>query len=157
MRQLQTIHQFEANAIYAMDETACWMDMPGDTTVHFSGARSVSVKSTGHEKDHYTVVLTAKADGTKLKPFIVFKRKGTRLIKELNTIPGVIVRFSANGWMNNALTIEYLHASIGKFSFQKHLLVWDAYKCHTSEETVAECARIDINCPWWLYQVYTSG
>uniref|UniRef100_A0A1X7US77 Uncharacterized protein n=1 Tax=Amphimedon queenslandica TaxID=400682 RepID=A0A1X7US77_AMPQE len=66
------------------------MDRPGDTTVHFSGAPSVSVKTTSHEKDHYTVVLTARADGTKLKSFIVFKGKGCRLIKELNTIPGVI-------------------------------------------------------------------
>ena len=74
-----------------MDETAYWMDMPGDTTVHHSGARSISLKSTGHEKDHFTVVLSARADGTtcKLKPFVVFKGKGTRLIKELQKIPGV--------------------------------------------------------------------
>ena len=84
LRQLQTIHQFHPNSVYAMDETACWMDMPGDTTVHFSGVRSVSVKSTGHDKNHYTVVLTAKADGTKMKPFIVFKGKGTRLMKDLS-------------------------------------------------------------------------
>ena len=49
--------------------------MPGDTTVNSSGARTVSLKTSGHEKDHYTVVLSAKADGTKLKPFVVFKEK----------------------------------------------------------------------------------
>ena len=70
--------------------------MLSDTTVHFTGARSVSLKTSGHEKDHYTVVLTAKADGSKLKLFIVFKGKGTRLIKNLSSIPGLVIRFSAN-------------------------------------------------------------
>ena len=37
-----------------MNETACWFDMPFDTT----GAKVVHVKTTGHEKDHFTVVLT---------------------------------------------------------------------------------------------------
>ena len=70
----------------------CWMEMPSDTTVHCSGSRSVSVKTTGHEKDHFTVILTAKADGTKMKSYVVFKGKGTRLIKELSKIPGIVVR-----------------------------------------------------------------
>ena len=68
----------------------------------------MSLKTSGHEKDHYTVVLTAKADRSKLKPFIMFKGKGTRLIKNLSSIPGLVVHFSANGWLNDSLTIKYL-------------------------------------------------
>lgn len=64
---------------YIYDETACWMDMPSSITVDHVDARSVSLK------DHYTVVLTARA-GTKLKPLIVFKGKGTRLIKQLQGV-----------------------------------------------------------------------
>ena len=135
LRSLQILHKFSFSNIIAMDETACWMDMPGDTTVHHSGACSISLKSTGHEKDHFTVVLSARADGTKLKPFVVFKGKGTRLIKELQKIPGVVVRFSVNGWMNDSLTVEYLHSIITSLSFSKQLLVWDAYRCHTSTIT----------------------
>ncbi len=133
LRKLQISQKFTKDATFAMDETACWMDMPSDTTIDFCGARSVSVKTTGHEKNHYTVVLTAKADGTKLKPFIVFKGKGTRLLKDLNTISGIIVRFSSNGWMNDSLTIEYLRTVVGTFSFSnRRLMVWDAYRCHIS-------------------------
>ena len=33
----------------------------------------MALKTTGHEKSHLTVILAAKADGTKLKPYIVFK------------------------------------------------------------------------------------
>ena len=103
LRKLQISQGFTNDAIFAIDETACWMDMPADTTVEVRGSRSVSVKTTGHEKNHFTVVLTAKADGTKLKPFLVFKGKGTRLMKDLSTIPGV-VRFSSNGCVVCSLT-----------------------------------------------------
>ena len=114
-----------------MDKTACWMEMPSDTSAHFAGSRSVPLKTTGHEKDHFTVILTAKADGTncKLKPYVVFKGKGTRLIKELNKISGIVVRFSVNGWMNTELTVDYLHSILGCLAFTKRLLVWDAYRC----------------------------
>ena len=73
-----------------MDETACWMDMPSATTVHLMGASSVPVKPTVHEKNHFT----ASADGTKSKPFVVFKGKGTYHIKDLQKIhvKGIVVR-----------------------------------------------------------------
>ena len=118
--------------------------MPADTTVEVRGARSVSVKTTGHEKNYFTVILTAKADGTKLKPFLVFKGNGTRLMNDLSTIPGVVVRFNSNGWMNDSLTIEYLKTIIGSFSFTKRLMVWDAYKCHVSEAVKAECRLMKL-------------
>ena len=74
------------------------------------------MKTTGHEKDHFTVVLTARADGKKMKPYIVFKGKGTRLIKQLQSIPDVVVAFSSNGWMNDTLTTDYLKKIIGQLS-----------------------------------------
>lgn len=145
LRKLRLSQKFTDGSIFAMDETACWMDMPSDTTVHFTGSQSVSLKTTGHEKNHYTVVLTAKADGTKLKPFVVFKGKGTRLLKDLTTIPGLVVRFSPNGWMNDTLTIEYLRTIVGAFSFGgNRLMVWDAYRCHISVAIKAECARLKL-------------
>ena len=118
--------------------------MPGDTTVATTGTRSVSLKTTGHEKDHFIVMLTARADGKKLKPFVVFKGQGTHLMKDLQHISGIIVKFSANGWMNDALTAQYLHSIIGFLSF-KRLLIWDAYLCHTSEATRAEVLRMGLH------------
>ena len=75
VRRLRIRHKFTNESIYAMDETACWMDMPSDTTAHFTGAQSVSLRTSGHEKDHYTVVLTAKAAGSKLKRLSCLKGK----------------------------------------------------------------------------------
>ncbi|GAA6088956.1 zinc finger protein 540-like [Tachysurus ichikawai] len=56
------------------------------------------MKTTGHEKSHLTVVLAAKADGTKLKPYIVFKG-GIKEVKSMQNISGVLVATSKNGWL----------------------------------------------------------
>lgn len=55
-----------------MDETAVWFDMVGESTVAAKGTKSVPLKSTGHEKLRFTVILTANGAGAKLKPYVVF-------------------------------------------------------------------------------------
>ncbi len=80
-----------------------------------------------------------------MKTYVVFKGKGTRLIKQLQTIPDIIVTFSSNGWMNDTLTSDYLKKIIGQLSFNKRLLIWDAYKCHTSEATKAELGKLKVD------------
>ena len=109
-----------------MDETPLWLDMPGETTISSVGDHTVSVRTTGHDKGRFTVLLAAMADSRKLKPFVVFK--GVRPIPELNQVPGVIVCPSCNGWMDEAPTLNWIDSVWGQFSFQRHLLVWDAYR-----------------------------
>ena len=45
-----------------------WDDMVSNTTVDDVGAKSIFMKTTGHEKVMVSVCVAAKADGTKLKP-----------------------------------------------------------------------------------------
>ena len=77
--------------------------MPGETTVDFVGNKSIPLKSIGHEK----MRVTAKANGTKLPPFIVFK--GKRYNKELDKISGIVCAFSENSWINENLTHTWLN------------------------------------------------
>lgn len=100
--------------------------MPGDTTVASVGKRSIPIRTSGHDKKHFTVIFAALADGRKANPFVVFK--GVRSVPELSSVPGVIVRLSRNGWMNEDLTIEWLNDVWGCLSFRRCLLVWDAYR-----------------------------
>ena len=58
-----------------MDETPVYMDMLPRNSANKKGEKQVIMKSTGHEKSRYTVVLAVMADGTKLPPMIIFKRK----------------------------------------------------------------------------------
>ena len=95
VRKLRQEHQYPLSVVGNMDETPLWLDMPGDRTVAQVGECSVSVRATGLDKSHFTVILAAMADGRKLKPFIVLK--GVHPIPELTKIPGVVVCLSWNG------------------------------------------------------------
>ena len=70
VRRIATKHPFKASE---MDETPIWADIVSDTTVDVTRKKTVAVKTTGHEKSRVSVCLAAKADGTRLPPFIVFK------------------------------------------------------------------------------------
>ena len=73
VRRVSMKHPYDAADIIVMDETPVWSDMLSETTMDATGKKTVSVKTTGHEKSRVSVCLAAKADDTKLPPFIVFK------------------------------------------------------------------------------------
>lgn len=58
-----------------MDETPMNFDMPPSCTVNTAGEKSILIKTTGNENNHFTVVLTCLVDSTELKPMITFKWK----------------------------------------------------------------------------------
>ena len=74
-------------------------------------------------------MLAAKADWTKLKPYVVYK----------GGIREVMVVSSKNGWMNEDLTADWLQKVAGKLNFCPHLLAWDSYQI--SPATKAELKR----------------
>ena len=141
-RKLRHLQQYPLACVGNMDETPLWLDMPGETTVSRAGERTITIRTTGHDKGRFTVVLSAMADGRKLKPYIVFK--GVRPIAELSRIPGVVVAYSKNGWMNEDLTKDWISRAWGLLNFRRRLLVWDAYRCHLMD-SVSNHARRTAN------------
>ncbi|KFD50651.1 hypothetical protein M513_08458, partial [Trichuris suis] len=91
----------ELSSIGNMDETPINFDMVAHKTVDSKGVKSVLLRSTGHEKTRFIVVLSCLADGTKLKPMVIFKRKRDPTVR----FPcGVFVHFHENGvklWIDN--------------------------------------------------------
>ena len=80
-----------------MDEVPFTFDVPSNRTVDQKGVKTVTIKTSGHEKTHNTVVLACCANGTKLPPMLVFKRK--TLPKE--SLPcGVVVHVQEKRQMN---------------------------------------------------------
>ena len=71
LAQIKAMDKFAQ--IIAMDETLVWKDMVSVTTIDATDEKSITMKSTGHEKFCVLVCLAAKADGTKFKPMVVFK------------------------------------------------------------------------------------
>ena len=85
----------------AVDETSVWNEMMSSTTIDKQGAKSVCLKTTGHEKCMVSVYLAPLADGTKLKPLVVFrtaKRESKSLDEEFKS--RCVVKSSGNAWMN---------------------------------------------------------
>lgn len=64
---------YELVNIGNMDEMPVWFDMPSARTVATRGEKTVTISTTGHKKSCFTVVLSCLADGTKLKPMVIFK------------------------------------------------------------------------------------
>ncbi|GFW89476.1 pogo transposable element with KRAB domain [Trichonephila clavipes] len=85
-----------------MDETPVAFDMIGNKTIDMKGTKSIHIKSTGHEKSHLTVVLSCLADGTKLKPIVIFKRKTV----PKSNFPKVYLSNSLDGTEDDSLFLE---------------------------------------------------
>ena len=96
---IQQRHQndYDMCRIGNMDETPVYQDMLPSTTVNKKGEPTILLKSTGHEKNRYTVVLSCMADGTKLPPMIIYKR-GTRPGGDFPK--GVKLHWNAKGWVD---------------------------------------------------------
>ena len=104
-------HDYPLHLIGNMDETPMQFDMPGNRTVYARCEKTVFVKTTGHEKTHFTLVLCCMADGTKLKPMVIFKRK--TMPKE-KFPSGVLVHVHEKGWMDEAGTKKWLDEVWGR-------------------------------------------
>ena len=140
--KLRREHGYKLSQIGNMDETPVTFDMPGNRTIAPVGDKTILVKTTGHEKTHFTVVLACMADGSRLKPMIIFKRK--TLPKGAKFNPGVIVRAHIKGWMDEAGVQEWLkhvwNVRSGALLWKRAMLVWDQFRAHLTD-TVKESAR----------------
>ena len=113
---------FALKNIINMDEMPMHFDMPGNTTVNKVGSKIVSVKTTGHERQHFTVVLACQAHGKKICPMVIFKRKN--MPKETFP-PGVVVKVHPKGWID-----EVFMRRPGGLLKPRSLLVWDMFRAH---------------------------
>ena len=89
----------------------CVFYLPSNRTVDCVGSKTVTVCTTGHEKSHFTTVLGCMADGTKLPPTVIFKRK--TMPKEKFPV-GVIVHVHQKGWMDTRRNVDLVTENVGK-------------------------------------------
>jgi hypothetical protein len=100
--------------------------MPLDTMMHKKGDKNVTVRAGGNEKQRCTV-MCIMADGRKLPPYIVLKRKTDK--SECKSCDHPSPRIRLNGWINcmwqkRPAALLSLHS----------MLILDTFNGHTSEE-----------------------
>lgn len=145
--RLRKQHSYLLGHIGNADQTPVFFDMPTNTTVADKGAKSVVVKTTGNEKNRITVMLSVLADGRKLSPYVILRRK--TLPKE--KLPkGLIVRCQEKGWMTNELVMDWVkvvwNRRPGALLRQRGMLVLDAFRGHLTPQVkkVLEDGHTDL-------------
>lgn len=144
--RLRRRKNFPLSHIANMDETPVWFDMAGDLTVENIGAKTVHVRTTGNEKNRFTVVLTCFADGQKLPPMVIFKGKRWPTTKKTPPPPsGVIIAFHEKGWMDESGMLvwaeSYAKDRPGSQQKEPALLVFDSFKGHLTDTVKEEIKK----------------
>lgn len=141
--QKRTEFPYPLAQIGNMDETPVFFDLPANRTVDCVGAKTVAIKTTGHERSHFTTVLACMADGTKLPPMVIFKRK--TMPKE-KFPSGVVVHVHPKGWMDeNGMHIWldqcWKRRPGGGYVNARSLLVWDQFRAHLVDSVKRKTKR----------------
>lgn len=124
-----------ASHIVNMDEVPLTFDIPLGRSIAEKGQKTVTVRTTGHEKSHFTVVLACCADGTKLPPMLIFKRK---TLPKDNFPPTVVIQANTKGWMDEGMMSVWLDRCFsrrpdGFFHVKPGMLVMDSMRAHITD------------------------
>lgn len=116
--------------IVLMDETAVYLEDPRSTTIDETGARHVIIKSTGFASMRVTAILAVRADGSKVPPVVIQKKKNGN--GELVQVHGVYFMYNDKAWVNQELIKKYLNFIYPPVDVdgQGKLLVWDSCRSH---------------------------
>jgi hypothetical protein len=128
------------------DETAIYLDMLPNYTLEKKGVKELLLKTSGCEKLRLTVMLAATADGRKLSPFLILKR---RTLPKLKSFPkDVIVRAQEKGWMTEELMLVWLKLVWSRrpaaFLNQPSMLVLDEFKGHVTDSVKDKLCKMKI-------------
>lgn len=112
-----------------MDETPLTFDSPNPSTIEKRGTHTISIRTTGNEKKNFTVILACLADGTKLPPVCIFKRK---TLPQENFPHNVIVRANEKGWVNENEMLWWIENIWSKRAPNnpRSLLILDSFRAH---------------------------
>lgn len=131
--------KYAKNCIGNMDESPFWFDMPSNQTYDLEGVKTVTSRTTGHEKLRFTVVLTAMSNGTKLKPMLIFK--GLKNVPKGNFPKECSVTVAKGGSMTTDLMKTWMstvwQTRPGSIFRTPGLLVMDRHASHVHESTKA--------------------
>lgn len=137
--------KYSLKNIINLDEVPLTFDCPPNRTVNTCGEKSISITTTGQEKTHFTVMLACCADGTKLRPLLIFKRK---TIPSGNFPKSVIIRCNEKGWVNESVMLEWFEEvwrkREGAFFNARGILILDSMKAHIKESVIEFAKKKNI-------------
>ncbi|KAH7719676.1 pogo transposable element with KRAB domain-like protein [Aphelenchoides avenae] len=140
-------NKFHSKHVYGADETGVWINPTGGLCVEQIGRKDVTVLSAGNAKLRITVMLTARSDGKREKPFVLMPfGPNARCKKEVDKKFGnkLHLIWMDTTWMNNPITAIYLKKLFGGLFKPKRLLVWDQFSAHKGVDTQAVLKQLKL-------------
>uniref|UniRef100_A0A224Z1H5 Pogo transposable element with KRAB domain n=1 Tax=Rhipicephalus zambeziensis TaxID=60191 RepID=A0A224Z1H5_9ACAR len=105
------------------------------TTIEKTVSSTASMLTSGNTKQRCTVLFCALANGTKVRPYVILKRK---TILKIPLPAGAVVRAHENAWMNSDFFVDWIKTVWEKRSCamltRRSMLVLDSFRGHTTEE-----------------------
>lgn len=143
------IGKYPRSLIGNMDETPAFFDMVPAKTICKTGSKECIIRTSGCEKKHVTIVLSATADGTMLPPMIIFKGKTENTIKKLRVPEGFIIKTQEKAWMDeqlmqiwtNDIWLKHTKEMSEKLGFENSLLTFDAFSAHKTDDIQAKLIK----------------
>ena len=147
------IGKYPLSLVGNMDETPVFFDMVPSKCIAGKGTKECVVRTSGGEKKHLTVVLSATGDGKMLQTMIIFKGKTDRTISDLNFPAGFIVKTQEKAWMDDDLMkvwvediwIKHIRAECQKLGFENALLTFDAFAAHLTDDVEDQLLETKTN------------
>ena len=147
------IGKYPLSLVGNMDETPVFLDMVRSKCIAAKGTKECVLHTSGGEKKHLTVVLSATGDGKMLPPMIIFKGKTDRTISDLNIPAGFIVKTQEKAWMDDDLMkvwvediwIKHIRAECQKLGFENALLTFDAFAAHLTDDVESQLLEAKTN------------
>jgi len=105
--QLEKQHIFNSShdtniRIYNADETAVYLDAPGNTTIDEVGSHTVEIGTTKHEKDRVSVLLCVSSDGLLLSALVIHSSKSQ---SKRDTVSKIQVKYADNNNQQKTTTM----------------------------------------------------
>ena len=148
-RRYMRIGRYPRLLVANMDEMPAFFDMIPAKSICKTGSRECIVRTSGSEKKHVTVVLSAAADGTMLPPMLIFKGKTDKTIKKLRIPEGFIVKTQEKSWMDEGLMevwieeiwLKYVREVSKQLEFDDSLLTFDEFSAHKTDNVRSKLVK----------------
>jgi hypothetical protein len=153
-----------------MDQTPVPFSLASNTTLNLRGEGTVTVRATENKKARCTVSLTICADGTKLKPMVIFKgtrngRIATRELPQSKFCDQLVLAAQPNAWQDEENLNDWVDGVLVPHIQQKAAgtpvkLFLDQFSAHETDglkarmdELGVQLELIPAGCTWLLQPV----
>ncbi len=130
-----------------MDETPCYFDMCGDTTLDFVGEKNVDIVHTGNDKARLTVVLCCCLDGHWTKTMVILK--GLQRVPQVPVPDNMVLAVAKGGTMNETLMLEWIDkVFMARGNYLAHaqsMLLIDSHKSHFVQPVLDAFRRLNVS------------